>query len=78
MPISKPASGTGEGFKFKQPGEDLEYDAWFKEQVQIGIHEAERDEVISHEEMTLWFAEQRKALLKRIEDEERSHATKRR
>ena len=56
-----------EEFHFKEPGEDPEYDAWFHEQVQIGIDEADRGELIPHEEMVKWFAEQKAELLKKIE-----------
>ena len=41
MPQSKSRSEPKpDEFVFKQPGEDPEYDAWFREQVQIGIDEA--------------------------------------
>ena len=52
MPKAKPILGVEEqAFKFKEPGEDPEYDAWFKEQVQIGIDQANRGELISGEEV---------------------------
>ncbi len=60
-----------EDWKIKEPGEDAEYDAWFKEQVQIGIDEADRGELIPQDEMSRWFEEQR-ALLKKIAEQERN------
>ncbi len=47
-------------------------DAWFREQVQIGIDEADRGELIPHEEMMRWFAEQKAILLKKIDEQERN------
>lgn len=58
-----------EEFRFKEPGEDPEYDAWFKEQVQIGIDEADRGELIPHEEMKRWLAEQRAVLLRKAAEQ---------
>ena len=67
--VKKAADGEAEEFHFKQPGEDPEYDAWFREQVQIGIDEADRGELIPHEEMRRWFAEQNADFLRRIEEQ---------
>ena len=58
-----------EEFRFKQPGEDPEYDAWFKEQVQIGIDEADRGETIPHEEVEREWQKMRAELLRRIEEQ---------
>ena len=55
--------------KFKEPGENPEYDAWFRDQVQIGIDESDRGELIPHEEMQRWFAEQRNLLCGKIEEQ---------
>jgi len=41
MPRSKTLPEPEE-WKFKEPGEDLEYDTWFKEQVQIGLDQLAR------------------------------------
>lgn len=72
MPEAKPAREHEEQeFKFKQPGEDPEYDAWFKEQVQIGIDQADRGELIPHEEMKRWLAEQRAVLLRKAAEQKR-------
>ena len=72
MPRPKPTPKEElEEFHFKEPGEDPEYDAWFREQVQIGIDEADRGELIPHEEMVKWFAEQKAELLKKIKTQKR-------
>ena len=63
---TRPQEPTGE-FVFKQPGEDPDYDAWFREQVQIGLDQIARGEVVSDEEMKRWFAERRAELLAEIE-----------
>ncbi|WP_439815849.1 CopG family ribbon-helix-helix protein [Zavarzinia sp. CC-PAN008] len=47
----------------EQPPSDPEYDAWFREQVQIGLDEADAGLLISHEEVeaeaAAWRAEVR-------------------
>jgi hypothetical protein len=67
-PKKAPLDPPGE-FVFKEPGEDPAYDAWFREQVQIGLDQADRGEVISQEEMARWFAEQRAILERKIAEE---------
>lgn len=37
--------------RLKEPGEDPDYDAWFIEQVRIGIESADRGELIPHEQV---------------------------
>ena len=70
--LKKTPEDPGTEFRFKEPGEDPEYDAWFREQVQIGIDEADRGELIPHEEMKRWFAEQRALLLKKAEEQKQN------
>ncbi len=72
MPRVKDVPEEADEFRFKEPGEDPEYDAWFREQVQIGIDEADRGELIPHEEMKRWFAEQRALLLKKAEEQKQN------
>jgi uncharacterized protein len=74
MPKQRPAAELDKEFHFKQPGEDPEYDAWFKEQVQIGLDQLDRGEFIADEEMRVWLAEQEAALLKQIEDQKRKRS----
>ena len=70
MPQSKAAPEAGaEEFRFKEPGEDSEYDAWFKEQVQIGIDEADRGELIPHEVVEQEWRRMRAELIRRIKDQ---------
>ena len=69
MPRVKDVPEEAEEFRFKEPGEDPEYDAWFREQVQIGIDEADRGELIPHEEMKRWFAQQKADLIRKIEEQ---------
>lgn len=68
-PKKEPAEAPEE-VVHKEPGHDPEYDAWFREQVQIGIDQADRGELISHEEMTRWFEEQKVVLDRKIANEE--------
>ena len=55
-------------FKFKEPGEDPEYDAWFREQVQIGLDQINRGEVIPHETVERRWEAMRAELLQRIKE----------
>jgi putative membrane protein insertion efficiency factor len=72
MPRPKADPGEETELVFKQPGEDPEYDAWFLEEVQAGIDEADRGELISDEEMRRWFAERKAELERLIEDQKRN------
>lgn len=46
--------------------EKLEYDAWFREQVQIGIEAADRGELIPHEEVVARSEARRQELEARL------------
>lgn len=71
MPGAKPAvEDESQGFRFKEPGEDPGYDAWFREQVQIGIDAANRGELIPDEVVRRQWRKTRAELLKRIKDEQ--------
>jgi hypothetical protein len=69
MPRPKSATDPEEEFRIKEPGEDPEYDAWFREQVQIGLDELERGEFIPHEVVKEEWRQMRAELLRRIKDE---------
>jgi len=45
----------------QQKNEEAEYDAWFREQAQIGIDEANAGNTIPAEEVEAYFAEKRAA-----------------
>ncbi|MBA3519581.1 MAG: hypothetical protein H0T75_18520 [Rhizobiales bacterium] len=63
MPRSKTLPEPEE-WKFKEPGEDLEYDTWFKEQVQIGLDQLARGETVSDEIVREKWRLQRAELLR--------------
>ncbi|MGH6926384.1 MAG: hypothetical protein ACRED5_21865 [Propylenella sp.] len=52
-------------FVFKEPGEDPLYDAWFREQVQLGLEAVARGETVTHEAVTARWRRQRAELLRR-------------
>jgi hypothetical protein len=70
MPRPKQAPPEPDEFVFKEPGEDPAYDAWFREQVQIGIDQADRGETIPHEQVQAEWEAVRAKLMKRIAEGE--------
>jgi hypothetical protein len=69
MPRVKDVPEEADEFRFKEPGEDPEYDTWFREQVQIGIDEADRGELIPHETIRREWRKMRAELLRRVKEE---------
>ena len=54
-----------EEWKFKEPGEDPEYDAWFREQVQIGLDQLARGETVPDDVVRAKWRQQRAEILRR-------------
>ncbi|MDQ0470377.1 hypothetical protein [Labrys wisconsinensis] len=51
--------------RLRRQHEAAAYDAWFREQVQAGLDAADRRDVLSQEDMELWFEEKRSELDRR-------------
>lgn len=52
-------------FAFKEPGEDPRYDAWFREQVQVGLDAVARGETAEHDAVRARWRKKRSELLRR-------------
>ncbi|MBV6575082.1 hypothetical protein JL980_20500, partial [Acinetobacter baumannii] len=50
----------------KKQQEAADYDKWFKQQVQIGLNEANAGKLIPHEDVTAEFAARRAATLAKL------------
>jgi hypothetical protein len=65
----KPVATASEGQpRLKAPGEDPAYDAWFREQVEIGLAEADRGELVSDEAVRAEWQGLRAELLRQAKD----------